>query len=98
MAHARDLRGLSVWCVALLIRSFDVRLISLWVASCFPSLSQRLPGVRVPGIVFFIGKHFGTGIIISTAFGHLLQDAYEALLSPAVSERWGVSKWVGMIV
>ncbi|KZT66934.1 Zinc/iron permease [Daedalea quercina L-15889] len=67
-------------------------------ASCFPSLSQKLPGVRVPGVVFFIGKHFGTGIIISTAFGHLLQDAYEALLSPAVTERWAVSKWVGMIV
>ncbi|TFY57560.1 hypothetical protein EVJ58_g6949 [Rhodofomes roseus] len=67
-------------------------------ASCFPSLSQRLPGVRVPGIVFFIGKHFGTGIIISTAFGHLLQDAYEALLSPAVAQRWAVSDWVGMIV
>ncbi|KAH9929194.1 Zinc/iron permease [Fomitopsis serialis] len=67
-------------------------------ASSFPSLSQRLPGVRVPGIVFFIGKHFGTGIIISTAFGHLLQDAYEALLSPAVTQRWAVSKWVGMIV
>lgn len=67
-------------------------------ASCFPALSQQLPGVRIPGIVFFTGKHFGTGIIISTAFGHLLQDAYVALLSPAVTERWGVSKWVGMIV
>ena len=84
---------------SLLIRSLDAGLMLISEsASCFPSLSQKLPGVRVPGIVFFIGKHFGTGIIIYTAFGHLLQDAYEALLSPAVTQRWGVSKWVGMIV
>ncbi|PCH34799.1 Zinc/iron permease [Wolfiporia cocos MD-104 SS10] len=67
-------------------------------ASTFPSLSRRIPGLRIPGVVFFIGKHFGTGVILSTAFAHLLQDAFEALMSPAVRDRWAVSDYVGMIV
>ncbi|KAF9815145.1 hypothetical protein IEO21_04763 [Rhodonia placenta] len=69
------------------------------VASTFPSISRRIPGLRVPGIVFFIGKHFGTGVILATAFAHLLQDSFEALMDPVVRKRWpGVAKWVGMIV
>ncbi|KAI0922482.1 hypothetical protein AcV7_006007 [Taiwanofungus camphoratus] len=71
--------------------------VSLFAAS-FPSLSRRLVGLRIPGVVFFIGKHFGTGVILATAFVHLLQDAFEALLSPVVIDRWGTGKWTGMIV
>ncbi|CCL98502.1 uncharacterized protein FIBRA_00500 [Fibroporia radiculosa] len=67
-------------------------------ASSFPTLSRRIPGLRIPGVVFFIGKHFGTGVILSTAFVHLLQDSFEALLNPVVRERWAISNWVGMIV
>ena len=53
--------------------------------------------MRVPRILF-IGKHFGTGVILSTAFVHLLQDAFKALQKPIVNERWKVGDWAGMIV
>ncbi|KZT04043.1 Zinc/iron permease [Laetiporus sulphureus 93-53] len=76
---------------------FAVFLVSLF-ASCFPVLSRRIPGICIPGVVFFVGKHFGTGIILVTAFVHLLQDVFEALMNPEVQERYGMSKWVGMIV
>lgn len=34
------------------------------VASSFPSLAKRAPRIGPPEIVFFIGKHFGTGEIV----------------------------------
>ncbi|EKM51122.1 uncharacterized protein PHACADRAFT_55529, partial [Phanerochaete carnosa HHB-10118-sp] len=50
-------------------------------AVSFPSLSKRLKYLRIPSIVFFLGKHFGTGVILSTAFVHLLPDAFKSLNS-----------------
>ncbi|KIJ67160.1 hypothetical protein HYDPIDRAFT_126962 [Hydnomerulius pinastri MD-312] len=67
-------------------------------ASSFPSLSRRVSFLRIPRIVFFIGKHFGTGVILSTAFVHLLQDAFEALRDPLVRSRWKIGDYAGLIV
>ncbi|KAH9944618.1 Zinc/iron permease [Amylocystis lapponica] len=72
-------------------------LVSLFAVS-FPTLARRTPGLRVPPVLFFIGRHFGTGVILSTAFAHLLQDAFAALQSPQVRERWKVGQWAGLIV
>ena len=67
-------------------------------AAWFPTLSKRIQRIRVPRIVFFIGKHFGTGVILSTAFVHLLQEAFENLQHPIVKAKWGIGKWTGLIV
>ena len=49
--------------------------------------------------MFFLGKHFGTGVILATAFVHLLQDAFKALLDPEVLKLWpGGREWGGLIV
>ncbi|KIN95052.1 hypothetical protein M404DRAFT_1007838 [Pisolithus tinctorius Marx 270] len=74
-----------------------VFLVSLCAAS-FPTLSKRISFLRIPPIVFFIGKHFGTGVILSTAFTHLLQDAFEALRDPIVRAQWKIGKHTGLIV
>ncbi|KAH7922420.1 Zinc/iron permease [Leucogyrophana mollusca] len=71
-------------------------LVSLF-ASSFPSASKRVAFLRIPRIVFFIGKHFGTGVILSTAFVHLLQDAFASLRDPLVLARWNVGDYVGLI-
>ena len=55
-------------------------------AVSFPTLSRK---IHIPGIFFFIGKHFGTGVILATAFIHLLDDAFRSLQSKAVEERYG---------
>ena len=68
------------------------------VAVSFPTITATFRSIRVPSILFFVGKHFGTGVILSTAFVHLLQDAFKALLKPIVNERWKVGDWAGMIV
>ncbi|KAI0643258.1 Zinc/iron permease [Trametes meyenii] len=67
-------------------------------AVSFPTITETYRSVRVPSIFFFVGKHFGTGVILSTAFVHLLQDAFKALLDPGVNDRWRVADWAGMIV
>jgi solute carrier family 39 (zinc transporter), member 1/2/3 len=44
-------------------------------ASClgagFPVAAKKLPWLKVPQKVFFICKHFGTGVLIATAFVHV---------------------------
>ncbi|KAI0072601.1 Zinc/iron permease [Panus rudis PR-1116 ss-1] len=83
--------GSKLWVMLVL---FSVSLFAAW----FPTLTKRTKYIRVPRIVFFIGKHFGTGVILSTAFVHLLQDAFENLGHPAVKERWNVGHWTGLLV
>ncbi|KII84827.1 hypothetical protein PLICRDRAFT_57339 [Plicaturopsis crispa FD-325 SS-3] len=78
---------------------FIILFVSL-VAVSFPAVSKsdRLKFLRIPRIVFFVGKHFGTGVILSTAFVHLLQDAFEAFNNPAVKARWKLARWAGLII
>ncbi|KAK0185134.1 zinc iron permease [Armillaria mellea] len=72
--------------------------ISLFAVS-FPGISKRSTYLPIPKVVFFIGKHFGTGVILSTAFCHLLQDSFEALRNPLVAESYGkVGDQCGLII
>lgn len=75
-----------------------VILVVSMIAVSFPAVSDS-GVVRVPTPLFFIGKHFGTGVILATAFIHLLPDSFHALLSESVSEMYGdVGRWVGLIM
>ncbi|TFY55044.1 hypothetical protein EVG20_g9464 [Dentipellis fragilis] len=70
--------------------------VSLFAAS-FPTLSRKMGSRRPPQILFFIGKHFGSGVILATAFVHLLQDAFESLLDPQVKAITNIGRWTGLI-
>ncbi|TFK16710.1 Zip-domain-containing protein [Coprinopsis marcescibilis] len=73
-------------------------LVGSFVAVSFPAISNA-GFIKIPNLLFFIGKHFGTGVILATAFIHLLPDSFAALLSPAVKERYGdVGQWTGLII
>ncbi|KAK5773683.1 low-affinity Zn(2+) transporter ZRT2 PWA37_004964 [Arxiozyma heterogenica] len=61
------------------ILSIFIILISSALGAFFPILSSRYSFIRLPDWCFFIGKFFGSGVIIATAFIHLLQPASEAL-------------------
>jgi hypothetical protein len=67
-------------------------------AVSFPYVSAHSTHVSIPRILFFVGKHFGTGVILSTAFVHLLQDAFESLNSHRVRKISKVGDWTGLIV
>ncbi|KAF9483627.1 Zinc/iron permease [Pholiota conissans] len=77
---------------------FSILLVSLFAVS-FPTLSKLLPFLRIPTVVFFVGKHFGTGVILATAFIHLLDDAFRSLQSAKVEHNYpGLGKWTGFII
>ncbi|KAK7942482.1 uncharacterized protein PG986_011595 [Apiospora aurea] len=57
-------------------------------ACAFPILVTRLPGLRIPDNFFFAVRHFGTGVLIATAFVHLLPTAFTLLGDPCLGKFW----------
>ncbi|KAK0529867.1 hypothetical protein OC834_000295 [Tilletia horrida] len=64
----------------------------LWVTSSattlFPIITRRIPRCAVPAPLFDFCKYFGSGVIIATAFIHLLAPGAEELSSPCLSESF----------
>ncbi|KAG6374854.1 Zinc/iron permease [Boletus reticuloceps] len=54
----------------------------------FPVLSKRSKWLRVPNGVFEFAKYFGSGVIVATAFIHLLSPAITELTSPCLAPAW----------
>ncbi|QPG95195.1 hypothetical protein C2857_007814 [Epichloe festucae Fl1] len=64
----------------------------IWFVSslgcAFPIMAARLPGLRIPRRFFFAVRHFGTGVLIATAFVHLLPTAFKSLGNPCLGTFW----------
>ncbi|KAJ8082032.1 hypothetical protein PM082_007878 [Marasmius tenuissimus] len=58
------------------------------LGALFPVLARRSKYISVPKSLFDFAKYFGSGVIIATAFIHLLDPALEAFDSPCLSEAW----------
>ncbi|ATY63671.1 plasma membrane zinc ion [Cordyceps militaris] len=54
----------------------------------FPLLAAKFPRLRIPARFFFVVRHFGTGVLIATAFVHLLPTAFVSLNNPCLSSFW----------
>ncbi|KAK4195751.1 Zinc/iron permease [Triangularia verruculosa] len=52
----------------------------------FPVVAKKVKWVKVPTSVFFACKHFGTGVLIATAFVHLLPVAFGNLTDPCLPD------------
>ncbi|KAI0825530.1 Zinc/iron permease [Irpex lacteus] len=72
------------------IASIFVILVGASFGALFPVLSRRTKFLRsrIPKGVFDTAKYFGSGVIIATAFIHLLSPAIEELGSPCLSPAW----------
>lgn len=57
-------------------------------ACCFPLIVRRFPKLHIPEKALFISRHFGTGVLIATAFVHLFPTAYTNLLDPCLPPFW----------
>lgn len=57
-------------------------------ACAFPILVIKFPRLRIPASFLFSAKHFGTGVLIATAFVHLLPTAFLSLSDPCLSSFW----------
>ncbi|KAI4730967.1 Zinc/iron permease [Aureobasidium sp. EXF-10728] len=69
------------------------------LACSFPILVRRLPRMPVPRQFLFLSRHFGTGVLIATAFVHLLPTAFNSLTDPCLPPFWnqGYPAMAGLI-
>lgn len=74
----------------------------IWVTSSigaiFPIFANRHKGLKVPDWVFFICKYFGSGVIVATAFIHLLGPAEDALRNECLTGTITEYSWAEGIV
>ena len=66
---------------------FVVLIISV-LACTFPLFAVKFPRLRIPSNFLFVVRHFGTGVLLATAFVHLLPTAFISLLDPCLSSFW----------
>lgn len=57
-------------------------------ACAVPILAVKVAALRIPPIFLFLARHFGTGVLIATAFVHLLPTAFILLGDPCLSNFW----------
>lgn len=70
-------------------------------ATFFPVLAQRAPRLRIPIYVYLFAKYFGAGVIIATAFIHLLDPAYGEIgpnTCVGMTGHWADYSWCPAIV
>ncbi|KAJ5915272.1 hypothetical protein N7454_011026 [Penicillium verhagenii] len=76
----------------------------LFVSSAFtvfPVISKRMPGWKIPFSVYIFARYFGTGVIVATAFIHLLDPAYKRIgpnTCVGQSGYWAEYSWCAAIV
>jgi len=58
------------------------------LACGLPMLAAKFPVLRIPANFFFAVRHFGTGVLLATAFVHLLPTAFVSLGDPCLSSFW----------
>ncbi|EGP90848.1 uncharacterized protein MYCGRDRAFT_88667 [Zymoseptoria tritici IPO323] len=55
-------------------------------ACTLPLIALRVPFLRIPSSALFAFRHFGTGVLIATAFVHLFPTAFINLTDPCLPE------------
>ncbi|KAI5994081.1 Zinc/iron permease [Pisolithus orientalis] len=72
------------------IASIFIILVGSGFGALFPVLARRSSWLHVPTPVYEFAKYFGSGVIIATAFIHLLSPGISELTSPCLSPAWQV--------
>lgn len=70
------------------VAALFIILVTSTVACAFPIFATRFPRLRIPPSFLFFVSHFGTGVLIATAFVHLLPTAFTSLGDPCLSSFW----------
>lgn len=84
--------------MGLRISSIFVIMIGSMFGAVFPVFARNFRGSGIPGWAFFIAKYFGSGVIIATAFIHLLAPAEEALTNDCLTGPITEYSWVEGII
>lgn len=83
------------------ISAIFVILIISSAATFFPVVARRVPKLRIPLYVYLFARYFGAGVIIATAFIHLLDPAYGEIgpqTCVGMTGGWAEYAWCPAIV
>ena len=83
------------------ISALFVILICSTAATFFPVVARRVPRLRIPLYVYLFARYFGAGVIVATAFIHLLDPAYDEIgPNTCVGQTggWATYSWPPAIV
>lgn len=87
-AKALTLKIIAIFCI----------LVASTAGSSIPSLGRKFPALRPDTDLFFAVKAFAAGVILATAFVHILPDAFDKLGSPClVDGPWQKFPFAGLI-
>lgn len=75
------------------IASVFIILVASLLGGLLPILLARTSRMHVPKMTFFVFKYVGTGVIIATAWMHLLAPGVEALHNECLAPRLGEYDW-----
>ncbi|KAK9427088.1 Zinc/iron permease [Lipomyces doorenjongii] len=67
----------------------------------FPYCAKYVPWLRIPKYVYLFARYFGSGVIIATAFVHLLDPAYSSIgpnTCVGMTGKWASYSWPPAIV
>jgi zinc transporter 1/2/3 len=85
--------------MGLRISSIFVIMIGSMFGAIFPVFARQFSGKGgVPGWAFFVAKYFGSGVIVATAFIHLLAPAEQALTNSCLTGPITEYSWVEGII
>lgn len=83
------------------VSAIFVILIMSTAATFFPVVARRVKALRIPVYVYLFARYFGAGVIIATAFIHLLDPAYGAIgpnTCVGMTGHWADYSWCPAIV
>ncbi|OCL07018.1 ZIP zinc/iron transport family [Glonium stellatum] len=83
------------------ISALFVILIVSTAATFFPVLAVRIRWLKIPTYVYLFARYFGAGVIVATAFIHLLDPAYSEIgpqTCVGMSKGWNSYSWPPAIV
>lgn len=84
-AHVLALVLILVLSVIGTLPTLTERSVANTLSACgFPLISRRASANTIAGRFIFISQHFGTGVLIATAFVHLLPTAFVSLTDPCL--------------
>jgi solute carrier family 39 (zinc transporter), member 1/2/3 len=67
----------------------------------FPVIARKVPKLRIPEYVYIVARNFGTGVIVATAFVHLMDPAYGEIgpnTCVGMTGPWAIYSWVPAII
>jgi len=79
--------------LGLRVVSVFVILVTSAIGTLLPIVSRQFRALRMPELLFAAIRYFGTGVILSTAFIHLLAEAWLALSSACLTGTWTEYPW-----